>query len=994
MDVQWSIREWGLKSHFGRILLKTNVTTTPISQADLSALYGEIRSPSSWHWKIDVKTGWFAHHPESATGQHVKAVLDGLRSSEQEMEAQRVVTALESLRAVFTDGGNKEAADAISLVLDQAKMTSTENGFSVPDLPEEAYTARSQEKLLFSEGLWFMLSRGGLLQSARECVVHRMRVGNSDLEFHYITRTAAIYFRENGQLFVAFDDDPEDNILLVRTEEGERAGANWLVDVHDPLIANAIIRAKKTRRIAPVTGEIIRKDVEAYIAIIGDVASQYAPFIEKHRGLKLQTYVLNTKECCEVTEGKALIRHVRCGNDFSGDFGAGSVNLTGCAHGVLKISTGIRGSLVSYIGLLIAKRIGLIDPDPKRRGPDDVERALEPFRAAERQIPISAQRVFSAGLAYRMAVIHTMNELKETIDMLVIIAPAIAEEVDAREFFSNVMYEPYYSIWKYHPEAAARFFAYITNSRTKMEELRIALKHLLWMHHQFACMPFFIYLLEQRPKQLLDIITTHTVMLLLKENSRDEEFDKEMDFLATFAMPLTTLEADLVRIRNLTTPLNELDTRLQSVLLEQLHVLSQNADLGVFVIPDIPDGSFTQGAYMLFSLIKGTTIEKARAKLPDIKKKEQRLHAIIGEATNFAQLNDDQRKKIRAALQDLSNQFFDLVFDFYSTRRDKKISETLKRRFALDVRHADKKVADSSFQNALLLLKKVAGQDVETLCHSLIQKYLAEETYPFKAPRNAYPWNLPKNKAWLARHSPAWQEPYAQEYLIEKTESGENTGDRERHHLEVVRNILVRLNISALLQEKGISPDALTRESVEIIYKELSKNADKYDQTLLKDLKTQRDALNGLQGQQKGRAASKITIVPEFNPLLVLEMGNKIRGSCLNVYGSNAWSTVVNAIEANKRVLWAKDERGNIIGRLLIAVDNNDQIVKFRVYYATNLSLDQYFDDYLRKLAEKCGLDLNGKASDVSNLIAKRWYRDPETTVDEKTTETTSSSTP
>ena len=328
------------------------MTVPTVSQADLSALYEELRSPSSWHWKVEEKTGWFAHHPTSAEGVHVRAVLDGLRGAGQEVEVRQLTTALESLRAVFSNDGHKEAADAISLVLEQARIVATERGFSIPDLPEDVYTEKSERNLDFPDGLSFVLSQGGLLQSARECVVHRLRAGKSDLDFYYLTRTAAIYFRENGGLFVAFDDDPQENILLVRTEEGRKAGANWLVDVRDPLIANAIARAKATHRVAPVTGENVRTDVGTCTAMIGNVTEKYVPFIEKHRGKKLQMYVLKIDNCKNVTENTVLIRRVWVGNvNYGNDLVAYVIYDVGRARGVQKISTGNRGSLVSFVGL-------------------------------------------------------------------------------------------------------------------------------------------------------------------------------------------------------------------------------------------------------------------------------------------------------------------------------------------------------------------------------------------------------------------------------------------------------------------------------------------------------------------------------------------------------------------------------------------------------------------------------------------------------------------
>jgi hypothetical protein len=280
----------------------------------------------------------------------------------------------------------------------------------------------------------------------------------------------------------------------------------------------------------------------------------------------------------------------------------------------------------------------------------------------------------------------------------------------------------------------------------------------------------------------------------------------------------------------------------------------------------------------------------------------------------------------------------------------------------------------------------VRGEDEEEFCKALIQHYLSEQTVPFKEPADAYPWILPANKEWLARHSTRWQELFIEEYSVsQESMEGDNTEDRIRHHIEVAQRILGKLNIATLLQEKGIDIGKLSIPGLEQIYRELTlrENAGKYDETLLKNLRTQRDALRDLQGERKKREAKKITIVPEFDPLEILQMGNRVSGSCLSVDGSNKWSAIVNAMEVNKRVLWAKDESQNIIGRLLIAVDDSDQIVKFEIYYATHMKLNTYFDDYIRKLAERCNLGLNGKAKNVSNLVAKRWYRDPERNVQE-----------
>ena len=59
------------------------------------------------------------------------------------------------------------------------------------------------------------------------------------------------------------------------------------------------------------------------------------------------------------------------------------------------------------------------------------------------------------------------------------------------------------------------------------------------------------------------------------------------------------------------------------------------------------------------------------------------------------------------------------------------------------------------------------------------------------------------------------------------------------------------------------------------------------------------------------------TIYTETEPLKVLQMGN-IFGTCLSINDFNNFSTVANALEANKRVIYITSPQGKIIGRKLI----------------------------------------------------------------------------
>ena len=60
-------------------------------------------------------------------------------------------------------------------------------------------------------------------------------------------------------------------------------------------------------------------------------------------------------------------------------------------------------------------------------------------------------------------------------------------------------------------------------------------------------------------------------------------------------------------------------------------------------------------------------------------------------------------------------------------------------------------------------------------------------------------------------------------------------------------------------------------------------------------------------------------------------MGN-LFNTCLSVGDSNAFSTVANACEINKQVLYLSNEKGHIIGRKLIALSKNGNLYGFNTY--------------------------------------------------------------
>lgn len=125
---------------------------------------------------------------------------------------------------------------------------------------------------------------------------------------------------------------------------------------------------------------------------------------------------------------------------------------------------------------------------------------------------------------------------------------------------------------------------------------------------------------------------------------------------------------------------------------------------------------------------------------------------------------------------------------------------------------------------------------------------------------------------------------------------------------------------------------------------------------------------------------SEVHLKLENRPLHILEMGNYF-DTCLSLRGCNSFATVANACEFNKRVIYAIDEKGKVVGRKLIAINTNWEMIAFHTYTslstaAANLELSRIFNRYCKEFAERCGLKLGYEESNVASLIAQKWYCD------------------
>ena len=124
---------------------------------------------------------------------------------------------------------------------------------------------------------------------------------------------------------------------------------------------------------------------------------------------------------------------------------------------------------------------------------------------------------------------------------------------------------------------------------------------------------------------------------------------------------------------------------------------------------------------------------------------------------------------------------------------------------------------------------------------------------------------------------------------------------------------------------------------------------------------------------------SSYVIAAEEDPLEVLRMGIPF-GTCLSLDdGCNAASTVLNAIEANKRVLYVRGAGGKVVARKLIAISKELKIVGYNLYVSMKgpgeRAIRSAVDAMCRAIAADVGIPLAG-TGEPEDLHGGFWYDD------------------
>lgn len=124
----------------------------------------------------------------------------------------------------------------------------------------------------------------------------------------------------------------------------------------------------------------------------------------------------------------------------------------------------------------------------------------------------------------------------------------------------------------------------------------------------------------------------------------------------------------------------------------------------------------------------------------------------------------------------------------------------------------------------------------------------------------------------------------------------------------------------------------------------------------------------------------ELTLAFEDDPFEILMLGSYV-GSCLGAGGLCSYSAVACLLDANKQVLYARNAKGKVVARQLLAIDEAEQLVCFSVYpQSVHENLLAAFKAYDLAMAESLGLRLylgnEDDSYDIPTVLALGWWDD------------------
>jgi hypothetical protein len=133
--------------------------------------------------------------------------------------------------------------------------------------------------------------------------------------------------------------------------------------------------------------------------------------------------------------------------------------------------------------------------------------------------------------------------------------------------------------------------------------------------------------------------------------------------------------------------------------------------------------------------------------------------------------------------------------------------------------------------------------------------------------------------------------------------------------------------------------------------------------------------LDGIGTIEEGQGEGRMHLALEDDPLELFHMGRHF-GTCLSPGQCNFFSVFANAADVNKRVLYARDARGTVVGRRLYCLTQEGALLAFHAYCHDGRSgFAEASTAFALRLAEAMRTVVVGRGS-VPRLLAPDWYDD------------------
>ncbi|MFQ5570252.1 MAG: hypothetical protein ACE5G0_11295 [Rhodothermales bacterium] len=124
-----------------------------------------------------------------------------------------------------------------------------------------------------------------------------------------------------------------------------------------------------------------------------------------------------------------------------------------------------------------------------------------------------------------------------------------------------------------------------------------------------------------------------------------------------------------------------------------------------------------------------------------------------------------------------------------------------------------------------------------------------------------------------------------------------------------------------------------------------------------------------------GQNERQVRLVFEEDPLEIFQMGEHFK-TCLSPGSVNFFSVFANAADVNKRVVYARDEQGRVVGRCLLALSESGGVLTFEPYcHDRSLGFDKMMGQLAEDLAARMETVVISQGK-VSCLVASEWYDD------------------